>query len=260
MDNWNPEQYNRFQVERSQPFWDLVAKIDFSQVRTALDIGCGTGELTAQLHKRMNLRETIGIDNSHAMLAKAERWAEERLHFVAGDVDSFRPTQKFDLVFSNAALQWVDGHKNLFVKLINWLEPRGQLGVQMPVNFDHPSHFLANDVAVEMKLKVRQPPLLAPETYAELLWRHNMDVTDVSMKVYLHPLSSGREVVEWTKGTLLTHYQKQLDLAGYKNFVDEYSRRLLLVTGEGPYLYPFKRLFVVARKRPGVSPKTRDSA
>lgn len=259
MDNWNPEQYNRFQVERAQPFWDLAGKVDFSHVRTLLDIGCGTGELTAQLHQRMNVQESVGIDNSHAMLAKAARWADEKLKFVPGDVETFTPTQKFDLLISNAALQWVDDHKSLFVKLLNWLEPRGQLAVQMPVNFDHPSHFLASDVAVEMKLKVRQPPLLAPETYAELLWRQNMDVTDVSMKVYLHPLASGRDVVEWTKGTLLTYYQKQLDLAGYKKFLDEYSRRLLLVTGEGPYLYPFKRLFVVARKRPGLNPKTRGS-
>ncbi len=258
MDNWNPDQYNRFQIERSQPFWDLAAKVDFTQARTLLDIGCGTGELTAQLHKRMGIQETLGIDNSPAMLEKAEKWADEKLMFAQSDVESFTPTQKFDVLFSNAALQWVDNHKTLFVKFLNWLEPLGQIAVQMPVNFDHPSHFLASDVAVEMKLKVRQPPLLAPETYAELLWRHGMDVTDVSMKVYLHPLESGREVVEWTKGTLLTHYQKQLDLAGYKRFLDEYSRRLLLVTGEGPYLYPFKRLFIVARKRPGLNPRTRD--
>lgn len=251
MDNWNPDQYNRFRCERSQPFWDLLGKVDFTEVKTTLDIGCGTGELTSQMHKRMGMRETLGIDNSHSMLEKAVTWTGQGLTFAPGDATTFSPRQKFDLIVSNAALQWVDDHKPLFLKLMNWLEPRGQLAVQMPVNFDHPSHFLASDVASEMKLQVRYPPVLAPETYGELLWRQGMDVIDVSVKVYLHPLQTGLEVVEWTKGTLLTYYQKQLDLAGYKKFIDEYTKRVLLVTGEGPYLYPFKRLFIVARKRAG---------
>lgn len=249
MDKWNPDQYNRFQAERAQPFWDLLGKIDFKDLKSAIDVGCGTGELTSQMHKRMHLKNTLGIDNSHAMLDKAKAWAAEGLKFAPGDAQTFAPTEKYDLVISNAALQWVDEHKTLFLRLVNWLEPRGYLAVQMPVNFDHPSHFLATDVAQQMKLQVRQPPLLAPETYAELLWRNGMDVVDVSIKVYLHPLKSGSEVIEWTRGTLLTYYQKQLDLEGYNKFIQEYTKRVLLVTGEGPYLYPFKRLFIVAKKR-----------
>ncbi len=255
MDNWNPDQYNRFQSERSQPFWDLLAKVDFTNIKTAIDVGCGTGELTSQMHKRMHVKQTLGIDSSHAMLEKAQAWAADGLKFTSGDAETYSPAQKFDLVVSNAALQWIDNHKTLFLRLLNWLEPRGQLAVQMPANFDHPSHFLASDVAHQMKLQVRIPPLLAPETYGELLWRNGMDIVDVSIKVYLHPLKSGYDVIEWTKGTLLTHYQKQLDLEGYKKFLEEYSKRVLLVTGEGPYLYPFKRLFVVAKKRP-VVPKS----
>ena len=223
MDNWNPEQYNRFQTERSQPFWDLATKVDFTKVNSLLDIGCGTGELTGQLHAHRRLKTTIGIDSSPAMLEKAAAWKAKGLTFSLGDANSYSPSQKFDVVFSNAALQWVDNHKQVFLKLLNWLEPKGQLAVQMPCNFDHAAHFLASEVAQEMKLKVRIPPLLVPESYAELLWRNGMEAIDVSIKVYLHPMTSGSEVVEWTKGTLLTYYQQQLDLAGYSKFLSEFS-------------------------------------
>ena len=249
MDNWNPEQYNRFHSERSQPFWDLALKVDFTKVSTLLDIGCGTGELTSQLHSNRGLKTTVGIDSSASMLEKASAWRAKGLTFTLGDANTYAPSQKYDVVLSNSALQWVDNHKQIILKLANWLEPKGQLAVQMPCNFDHASHFLASDVAQEMKLKIRTPPLLAPETYAELLWRNGMEAIDVTIKVYLHPMETGTEVVEWTKGTLLTYYQKQLDVEGFKKFVSEYTRRLLVVTGQGAYLYPFKRIFIVVRKK-----------
>jgi len=248
-DKWNPEQYGRFEQQRAQPFWDLAARVDFDGAKSLLDVGCGTGEMTARLHHDRKLKTTLGIDSSSAMLKKAAGLADKGLSFALADVEHYGPPERYDVVFSNAALQWADHHKSLFIKILNWLNPGGQLAIQMPCNFDHASHFLASDVAQEMKLKVRQVPLLAPETYAELLWRHGMDPINVWIQVYLHPLRSGREVVEWTKGTLLTWYEKQLDEPGFKKFLDEYTRRLLLVTGEGAYLYPFKRLFIVGKKR-----------
>lgn len=248
MDNWNPEQYNRFQQERAQPFWDLAAKIDFSSVRAMLDLGCGTGELTDALHGTKGIKTTMAIDSSQAMLAKASRIKSEGLNFVTADIGTFVPTGRFDLVFSNAALQWVDNHKKLFPRIVDWLQPGGQLAVQMPCNFDHASHFLASDVAQELGLHTRQIPLLAPETYAELLWRHGMRDVDVWIQVYLHAMPSGKDVVEWTKGTLLTYYEQQTDPPTFRKFLADYSKRLLLVTGEGPYLYPFKRVFIYAKK------------
>jgi trans-aconitate 2-methyltransferase len=249
MDKWNPEQYNRFQQERSRPFWDLAAKVDFTSARSLLDLGCGTGELTDALHGTKGLKSTLGIDSSHTMLAKAGRLKTQGLSFLAADVATFTPTGPFDVVFSNAALQWTDNHKKLFPKFLDWLEPGGQLALQMPCNFDHASHFLASDVAQEMKLKTRQVPLLAPETYAELFWRAGLRDIDVWIQVYLHALPSGAEVVEWTKGSLLTYYEQQCDPPTFRKFLAEYSKRLLLVTGEGPYLYPFKRLFIYGRKK-----------
>jgi trans-aconitate 2-methyltransferase len=247
MDAWKPEQYNRFQNERSQPFWDLAALVDLNGVNRWLDVGCGTGELTRALHDANQLSYTLGIDSSEKMLAEAKQFATEGTVFEVARIEEFQPSGPFDVVFSNAALQWVDNHKDIFPRLLKWLAPKGQLAVQMPVNFDHPSHILAAQTAEKLGLKVRHTPVLAPEDYAQLLWNNGLRDIQVFVKVYLHPMASAREVIEWTKGTLLTHYEKQLDENGYREFLKLYAEAFLRLTGEGEYLYPFKRLLIRGR-------------
>ncbi|MBX3020199.1 MAG: methyltransferase domain-containing protein [Bdellovibrionales bacterium] len=248
MDAWNPNQYNRFQSERSQPFWDLAALVDPGGVNRWLDVGCGTGELTRALHDLRSIPYTLGIDSSDKMLAEARKTATPNLFFQTAQIESFQPEGPFDVVFSNAALQWVEDHRELFPRLLNWLAPQGQLAVQMPVNFDHPSHILAERVGEKFGLKVRRTPVLAPEEYAQLFWQRGLRDIQIFVKVYLHPLDSAREVIEWTRGTLLTFYERQMDDAGFKDFLRVYSESFLRLTGEGPYLYPFKRLLIRARK------------
>lgn len=246
-DKWNPAQYNRFQNERSQPFWDLAAMVNLSGVNRWLDVGCGTGELTRALHESSRVPYTLGIDSSEKMLAEARQQIAEGLYFELARIEDFKPNGPFDVLFSNAALQWVENHRELFPRLLTWLSPQGQLAVQMPVNFDHPSHTLAETVGEKFGLKVRRTPVLAPEDYAQLLWQQGVRDIQIQIKVYLHPMDSARQVIEWTKGTLLTHYEKQLDEDGFKEFLREYSEGLLRQTGEGSYLYPFKRLFIKAK-------------
>lgn len=250
MDLWNPEQYKKFQAERARPFWDLAKKIDFAKVFSMLDVGCGTGELTKALHLAHDLPRTVGIDSSANMLEEADAAAQTTrgLAFHHADVESFKPAEKFDLVFSNAALQWVPEHEALFQLMRTWLKPGGQLAVQMPFNHEHPSHRIAEKVAAQFGLKPREMPLLSAENYARLLWNAGMTGIDVSINVYLHPMPSALDVVEWTKGTLLTYYQKRLNEIRFKEFVMEYSRALLKDTGEGSYLFTFKRLFIYARR------------
>ena len=249
MDLWNPQQYNRFQQERSQPFWDLAAGINWKGAKRLLDIGCGTGELTAELAAREQVPYTLGFDSSANML-KEQANQTGKLEFRQARVEEFTPDAPFDVVFSNAALQWVPDHDRLFGRLLGWLSPGGQLAVQMPTNFSHPSHALADELASELDLDVRKPPVLSPDGYARLLWDLGFTEIDVRIKVYLHPMKNAKDVVEWTKGTLLTHYQKQLDAEGFERFVHEYTRRLLKVIGDQEYLYTFLRLMIWA-KAPG---------
>ena len=247
-DSWNPNQYNKFQSERSKPFWDLAGRVDFSKIRTMLDIGCGTGELTRSLHDKNCLVRTLGVDSSAKMLTEAARFAKEGVSFEQADALTYVAPGKFDLVLSNAALQWVPDHQVFFTKMSEWISPDGFLAVQMPVNFDHPSHLLADEVALKFGIEPRKPPLLRPEEYAQLLWKLGLKDVNVDVHVYLHPLESAAEVVEWTKGTLLTHFQNQLPADRFAEFVRTYTYEFTRTAASRRYLYTFKRLFVVARQ------------
>ena len=148
-DTWNPAQYERFRAEREQPFHDLVALITRRPAGRILDLGCGTGVLTAALHRELGAEETLGVDSSKAMLERARTLEVEGLAFERGDIGEWRPGARFDVVFSNAALQWVGDHPALFARLKAMLVPGGEIAVQIPANFDHVSHALAAEIARE---------------------------------------------------------------------------------------------------------------
>ena len=87
--DWNPAQYERFRDERARPFFDLLDLVQPRPEMRVVDLGCGTGELTRELHRRLAARETIGIDNSPAMLAKSAAFAGDGLRFEQGDIGAF---------------------------------------------------------------------------------------------------------------------------------------------------------------------------
>jgi len=148
-DAWEPETYSRFAAERSQPFLDLLDLVTRIPGGRAVDLGCGSGELTAELHRAAGAAETLGIDLSDSMLAKAAPHASGGLRFEKGDIARFAPVEPFDLVFSNAALHWVPDHPALLTRLTQAVNPGGQLAFQVPDNFDHASHRAAEEVAAE---------------------------------------------------------------------------------------------------------------
>ena len=146
-DTWNPTQYERFRSEREQPFYDLAALITRRPAGRVVDLGCGTGLLTAALHDQLGATETVGVDSSDAMLERARALDAPGLRFVQGDIGDWEPDQPFEVVFSNAALQWLPDHPQLFKRLTAMLVPGGEIAVQVPANFDHVSHVLAPDIA-----------------------------------------------------------------------------------------------------------------
>jgi trans-aconitate 2-methyltransferase len=244
MSSWSPDQYEKFKSERAQPFHDLAALVEHRPRMRVVDLGCGTGELTRVLHEQLHAAETVGIDNSETMLLKSASFGTEMLRFERGDIEAFVTDRPYDLIFSNAALHWVEDHERLFARLAGFLAPHGQLAVQMPYNHDHLSQTLAGDLAEEYGVERRRPPLLAPERYAELLHRLGFARQHVRLHVYGHVLPSARDVAEWTKGSTLTEYKRKLG-DRYDEFAAAYTERLTTALGEArPYFFPFKRLLM----------------
>jgi len=248
-DAWNPNQYDRFRDERSQPFYDLLALVQPRPGMRVVDLGCGTGELTAQMHRRLQARETVGIDSSESMLAKAHAFASEAVRFIAGDIGQFAARGEYDLVFSNAALHWVPQHGEVLQRWTAATKAGGQLAVQVPANHDHPSHTVAHSIAKETPFQdalggyVRGKPVLEPEEYATLLDGLGFAEQHVRLQVYGHRLASREAVVEWVKGTLLTDYQRRLPAELFDLFLARYRERLLPQLADSrPYFYPFKRI------------------
>ena len=254
-DAWDPAQYERFKDERSQPFFDLAELVEPIPGGRAVDLGCGTGELTRVLHISKQLRATIGIDNSEAMLEKSKAFEGGGLRFALGTILRFAPQKPVDLVFSNAALQWVPNHEQLFARLAAGLAPGGQLAVQMPANHDHPSHVEADWLAGEEPYLTalgghrRHWPVLPPDYYAAILYRLGFHNIHVRVQMYPHVLPSRDDVVEWVKGTYLTEYSSRMPPGIFAQYLRDYRARLARVLPDDrPFLYIYKRILIHARK------------
>ncbi len=257
-DGWDPQQYERFRTERSQPFHDLTQLVQAHAGMRVIDLGCGNGELTRALHRLLRARETLGIDNSPAMLANADATSTAGLRFELGNLAEMPLAPVYDLVFSNAALQWLGDHPALFARLSAALVPGGQLAVQVPANYDHLSHLVAAELASEAPYAAalagaRHPThVLRPEEYAHLLERLGYAEQHVRMQVYGHRLAGREDVVEWLKGSLLSFYRARLTPATYAAFEAAYRARLLpRLADEHPFFFPFKRILLWARRPRG---------
>ena len=249
-DTWDPTQYARFAAERRQPFDDLLALVEPVPGGAVVDLGCGSGELTVDLHRRTAAARTLGLDSSPAMLDEAP--TAPGVTFEVGDLTTWWAPRKVDLVFANAALQWVGDHEHLLPRLRDQLAPGGQLAVQVPYNFDHPSHTASAAVARTMLAHPPEDPVaanvLAPTRYAELLHELGFESQHVRLQVYGHVLDSTADVVEWTKGTSLTRFKPHFTPAEYDAFVGAYRERLVAELGDvRPYFYAFKRILFWAK-------------
>jgi trans-aconitate 2-methyltransferase len=265
-DAWSPTQYGKFGAERARPFWDLAALVELDRpIRRAVDLGCGSGDLTAALGERIGAGEMVGVDSSPAMLAEAAGHASttsstsSEIRFEQGDIAGWTSAGDLDLVFSNAALHWVPDHQGVVARWWAALRPGGQLAVQIPANAGHPSHRVAGEVAAGEPFRSAMggaPPedpvavnVLDPVQYAILLDHLGAARQHVRMQVYGHTLARSADVVEWVKGSTLTRFQRILPAELFEQFVDEYRRRLLLVIGDSaPYFYPFRRILFWGRK------------
>jgi trans-aconitate 2-methyltransferase len=254
-DSWEPETYARFAAERSRPFFDLLDLVEPIPGGRAVDLGCGSGELTRELHRRTRAGETLGIDSSAAMLAKAAAFASGGLRFERSDIAAFAPAEPYDLVFSNAAYHWVPDHAALLARLTQAVKPGGQLAFQVPDNFDHPSHVAAGQTAAEELFtqalggSAHPRNVLAPEAYAAILDRLGYSEQTIRLHVYGHRLDSREGVVTWVEGSLLSEYRRRLPSELYARFLERYRERLFaMLPDDCPFFFTFRRILARARR------------
>jgi trans-aconitate 2-methyltransferase len=256
-DTWDPQQYEKFQREREQPFFDLLSMVRASPSMRVVDLGCGTGKQTRVVHERLHARETTGLDQSAKMLhAQANGPLPDGLRFEIGTIEEFPGSRgAFDLVFSNAAFHWVDNHDALLPRLARALAPNGQLAFQVPAMHDEPCHDVAEAVAASEPFQSALGgwqlfhAVRPPKHYARILYSLGFDAQDVRLMIYPHVLPGPEAVVEWMKGTLLTEYARHLPADLFDSFVNRY-RTLLLERLEParPFFFPFKRILCWGRK------------
>lgn len=255
VDSWNPKQYDIFKEERAQPFYDLMALLQPHNQAEVVDLGCGTGQLTAILHEHIGALHTVGIDTSVEMLRKAGIHSGNGLTFEMGDIEKWSTDKSLDIIFSNAAIQWCENHPSIFRKLKSSLRSNGQLAIQMPMNHGYPTHVLANKMSHEDHWSVlldehyeKQSNMLTVEQYAKLLFDLGFKEQKVFLRVYTHILESREDVIEWVKGTMLTHFKSRLKESDYEKFLTEFRLRLFTeLPDERPFFYPFKRILIWAR-------------
>lgn len=257
-DAWDPDRYERFRAERDRPVHDLLALLTPIDAEgpggRAVDLGCGTGRHTPLLHRRVRATTTVGIDASERMLAGSNDHAGPDITFRHGDIADL--DGEWDVLFANASLHWLPDHAALLPRLVDHLRPGGQLAFQVPANFDHPSHTVADRVGREFGLDPlgRAAGSTTPARYAEILWDAGLRDLDVGLRIYGVEMDRTDDVIEWVSGSLLTRFEADLSPDDFAAFRVEYRQRLLDELGDPrgdqPYFYAFPRILCAGR-RPG---------
>ncbi len=250
--SWDPELYHKFQAERFAPFEDLLNLVVAGEGLRVIDLGCGTGELTCMLADRLPGSDVLGIDSSPEMLEQAKAKERPGLRFELRAIEDI--AGEWDLVFSNAAIQWVGNHNQLIPKLFSAVSPGGQLAVQLPSNHNHESQILIHEIVKEAPFETalrgwsRKSPVLSINVYAELLYKCGGMSINVFEKVFPHVLRDTDAVADWLSGTMLRPYFERLSERLREQFMDSYRKRLREIYPSDPVFYPFRRIFFSAIK------------
>jgi trans-aconitate 2-methyltransferase len=252
--SWSPDQYTKFEDQRTRPVRDLLAAVPTRQVARAVDLGCGPGNSTEVLAALYPEAEVVGVDNSEPMLVAARKRCPA-IRFEAADIEAWDDAGPFDLILANAALQWVGDHRSLLPRLVERLSPGGALAVQMPDNLDQPSHALMRKTAEAGPWAARlaaageaRTGLLGVGGYYDLL-RPLCAKVDIWRTVYQHPLPGVGAIVEWFKASGLRPYLAALNAEEQADFLARYEEALkpaYPLQANGEVLLAFPRLFFVA--------------
>jgi trans-aconitate 2-methyltransferase len=254
---WDPDVYLQHADHRARPFLDLLARVPAVDPAVVVDLGCGPGGLTRRLVERWPAADVQGVDSSVEMVRRAEADNRNaRCTFVVADVRAWRPERPVDVVVTNATLQWVPEHLTLLPRWVGQLAPDGWLALQVPANFDAPSHTLMRELTGSARWRARLDGVLRhgdavaePRGYLDVLAATGCSV-DVWQTTYLHVLAGADPVLSWVRGTGLRPVLAALTPSEGAEFEEEYAALLREAYPAQPYgtPFPFTRTFAVARR------------
>lgn len=256
MSGWNAEQYAKFIKERTLPSIDLANKINLENPREIIDIGCGPGNSTRVLKDRFPDAHIVGADYSQNMIDKAKS-QNDGIDFMLFDANNDFPllNKKFDVVFSNACIQWIPNHRELIKNMMGVLNDGGVLAVQTPMNYKEPIHRIISELSTggKWKNKFDNPRIfynLTQSEYFDLLSEVSSDFS-VWETVYCHRMPSHESIMDWYKGTGLRPYLEALseeDAIEFENDVYEEVVRAYPIQANGEIIFRFPRFFFTAVK------------
>ncbi|MET3143195.1 UNVERIFIED_ORG: trans-aconitate 2-methyltransferase [Arthrobacter sp. UYEF10] len=257
---WDPVKYVQFDDYRDRPFFDLTGRIQADRPRRVVDLGCGPGNLTATLARRWPEAKVVGLDSSGEMLDKAAAQAARHagLSFRLADIAAWTPPADTDVVVTNAALQWVPGHQEMLAGWLAALKPGAWFAMQVPGNFNAPSHVLMRDLAGSARWSSRLDGVLRggdsvgePTDYLRIMLDAGC-TADAWETTYLQVLTGVDPVLDWVRGTALRPVVAALSAKVSLAFEAEFAAALRAAypgTVHGT-VFPFRRIFAVAQKQP----------
>jgi trans-aconitate 2-methyltransferase len=274
--DWSASQYLKFNTERTRPVHDLLSQVLPHMTKKTpriYDLGCGPGNSTSALLSAFPDALVTGMDASPDMLRKA-RHAVPEAEFVEGDLATFRPDEDADVIFSNAAFHWLRSPTRIpaLVHLLEGMKPGGVLALQVPDNYNEPTHRLMRDTALlpaqpwseafapdatrignlDDEARPDLDPIETPAEFYNALLPYAALVS-IWRTLYIHPLGGAAAIVEWVKGTGLRPFLDRItDAAAREAYLDAYERGIegaYEKTGDGKVLLGYPRLFVVAVRK-----------
>jgi trans-aconitate 2-methyltransferase len=255
---WDPAKYVQFGDYRDRPFFDLTGRVHADRPVQVVDLGCGPGNLTATLTERWPAAEVMGVDSSAEMLGKAAALTDgiPSLRFELMDIANWMPSADAEVVVSNAALQWVPGHQDMMRKWLALLRPGSWFAMQVPGNFNAPSHALMRGLAGSSRWEPKLRGVLRggesvgePAEYLRILLDAGF-TADAWETTYQQVLPGKDPVLEWVRGTALRPVLAVLSPEDGRKFEVEYAaalREAYPPTAHGT-VFPFRRIFTVGRK------------
>lgn len=263
MPDWDPDLYNRFQRYRAEPVAWIFERLAFKPDDVILDLGCGDGENTVELARRVPQGQVTGLDSSPAMLARASalhaklpQELQNRVSFVAGDFGTITAEREYSILFSNAALQWSRDHREVLNRWFRALKPEGRMVVQVPSNHLETAQTTLGALAGEAPwcdsvggLATPSHSVESPENYRAMLEAIGFVRVDCYYHTFEHQMENPAAIVEFSRATALRPFLERLEPERHEEFVAEYTRRLELAYGtRGPLIFHFRRLFLWASR------------